>query len=65
MDEAIYALNAECDAMQDEIARIESENSKLRELVQDFYPFALGRAANPWLAVRRDRMRELGIEVKA
>ena len=39
------------------------ENAKLRELVRDFYPFALGRAAKPWLEVRRDRMRELGIEV--
>ena len=33
MDETIYALNAECDAMQDEIARLEDENAKLRELV--------------------------------
>lgn len=32
MDEAIYALNAECNAMQDEIARLEDENKKLREL---------------------------------
>ena len=38
------------------------ENAKLRELVRDFYPFALGRAAKPWLEVRRDRMSELGVE---
>lgn len=37
MDEAIYALNAECDAMQDEIARLESENAKLRELCKDLW----------------------------
>ena len=41
----------------------EEENAKLRELVRDFYPFASGRAAKPWLAVRLDRMRELGVEV--
>ena len=38
-----------------------SENAKLRELVRDFYPFASGRAANPWLSVRLERMRELGV----
>ena len=37
------------------------ENAKLRELVRDFYPFASGRAANPWLSVRLERMRELGV----
>lgn len=42
---------------------LQAENAKLRELVRDFYPFASGRAAKPWLAVRRDRMRELGVEV--
>lgn len=31
MDESIYALNAECDAMQDEIARLEAENAELLE----------------------------------
>lgn len=31
MDESIYALNAECDAMQDEIARLEAENVELLE----------------------------------
>ena len=30
MDESIYALSAECDAMQDEIARLEAENAELR-----------------------------------
>ena len=47
----------------DEIDQLRAENAKLREIVRDFYPFASGRAAKPWLAVRRDRMRELGIEV--
>lgn len=42
---------------------LESENANLRELVRDFYPFAKGRASKPWLAVRYDRMRELGVEV--
>ncbi len=38
-----------------------ADNDKLRELVRDFYPFASGRAANPWLSVRLERMRELGV----
>ena len=41
----------------------QAENARLRELVLDFYPFAKGRASKPWLAVRYDRMRDLGIEV--
>ena len=44
------------------MSRVEERCAKLRELVRDFYPFAVGRAAKPWLAVRRDRMRELGVE---
>lgn len=44
------------------MVNLRKENERLRELVQDFYPFALGRAAKPWLAVRRDRMRELGVD---
>lgn len=35
MDDAIYALNAECGAMQDEIVRLEAENAKLRDLIFD------------------------------
>lgn len=46
-----------------ELRRLQAENDKLRELVRDFYPFAKGRAAKPWLAVRLDRMNELGVEV--
>lgn len=34
MDDAIYALNAECDAMQDEIVRLEAENAKLRKFAK-------------------------------
>ena len=44
------------------IDELNAENAELRELVRDFYPFASGRAAKPWLAVRRDRMRELGVD---
>jgi hypothetical protein len=43
------------------IGALQAENDKLRELVRDFYPFASGRAANPWLSVRLERMRELGV----
>lgn len=70
-------LQAENDSLRKELAvnnplfetlnaandRLIYENMKLRELVRDFYPFASGRAANPWLSVRLERMRELGVEV--
>ena len=44
-----------------DLEKYRTENAKLRELVRDFYPFASGRAANPWLSVRLERMRELGV----
>ena len=47
----------------EDFSAISRENIELRELVRDFYPFALGHAAKPWLAVRRDRMHELGVDV--
>ena len=54
---------AKVGALHEEIDRLRDESAELRELVRDFYPFSSGRAAKPWLAVRRDRMRELGVEV--
>lgn len=71
----IDKLQAENDSLRKELAvnnplfetlnaandRLIYENMKLRELVRDFYPFASGRAANPWLSVRLERMRELGV----
>ena len=35
MDESIYQLNAECDAMEREVERLESENDSLRSLCGD------------------------------
>lgn len=58
-----YLTDEQIGIVRKYVAEIEAENDKLRELVRDFYPFAVGRAAKPWLAVRRDRMRELGVEV--
>lgn len=58
-----WALAEEVTHLHGHLDKLQAENAKLRELVRDFYPFALGHAAKPWLAVRRDRMRELGVEV--
>lgn len=35
MDEGIYALNAECEAMQNEIERLEAENAKLVDVLHE------------------------------
>lgn len=60
VDEVV--ANMENAALIEDNKRLQAENAELRELVRDFYPFSSGRAAKPWLAVRRDRMRELGVE---
>lgn len=62
---ALSLVSRRISELEVESERMKGENAKLRELVLDFYPFALGRAAKPWLAVRLDSMRELGIEAKA
>lgn len=65
MDESIYALNAECNAMQDKIARLESENAKLRSLMRKWYPHMLKRVGRDALKQwgQLDVVKELGIEV--
>ena len=56
-----WARGIIADEFERETEPLRTENDKLRELVRDFYPFASGRAANPWLSVRLERMRELGV----
>ena len=56
-----WARGIIADEFERETEPLKTENDKLRELVRDFYPFASGRAANPWLSVRLERMRELGV----
>ena len=56
-----WARGIIADEFERETEPLRTENDKLRELVRDFYPFASGRAENPWLSVRLERMRELGV----
>lgn len=62
MTEYVRRLEKALDASTRRVDELCRENEKLRELVRDLYPFALGRAAKPWLAIRRDRIRELGVD---
>lgn len=67
-DEAIYVLNAECDAMQDEIERLESENAKLREQNVKLLKLLEDMKDAPccghycWMELPQ-RLRDVGIEV--